>query len=154
MPVQISNTIDIPGFEKDLWQRLESALQWVGNDMVAAVRQYLDDEEINVDGGIKKSLHAEVQQMVGQLTMRIGPNVHYAIYRHEGTRPHWAPIDPIRVWVVKKLGFTGKEAEKVAFQVQWKIAHDGTEGKPFMLSVYKAYKPKIIDLLIHRIGLA
>lgn len=152
MTVQISNTINIPRAERDLFRRLESALQWIANDMVAEIKRYLDAENINVEGDIKKSLHGEVTRTVDRLVMQIGPNVQHALWRHEGTRPHWAPIGPLRNWAVKKLGFTGKEAEKVAYQIQWKIHKEGTEGKPFMLAVYKQYKPKIIRNLVARMG--
>lgn len=154
MTVQISNTINIPRAERDIFGRLESALQWIGNDIVAAIKRYLDDENINVEGDIKKSLNAQVDMQAGQIVLRVGPNVKHAIFRHEGTKPHWAPIGPLRNWVVKKLGFTGKEAEQVAYQIQWNIAEEGTEGKPFMLAVYQQYKPKIVRNLVARMGWA
>jgi len=45
-----------------------------------------------------------------------------------GTKPHWAPIDPIQDWVEHKLGVSPDESRAVAFMVARKIARDGTEG--------------------------
>lgn len=153
MSVQIQNTIDIPRAEREIFARVESALQWIGNDLVRRIKAYIDEHNINVDAQLKKSITAQVRRVLQEFTLQVGPNVYYAIYVHEGTRPHWAPLDPLRVWVVKKLNITGEEAEDVARRVQYKIARKGTEGRPFIEDVYTLYQPKIIPELIRRIGL-
>lgn len=47
----------------------------------------------------------------------------YAMFVHEGTKPHWPPLDAIEPWA-KRHGIP-------AFLVARKIATKGTEAKPF-----------------------
>ncbi len=56
----------------------------------------------------------------------MGTSVDYAVPVELGTKPHWAPIEPLVDWVQHKLGYTGEKAEKVARAVQFGIAHHGT----------------------------
>lgn len=154
MPVQIQNSIDIEGFEHDLDRRVRSALHYIGQDLVREIRAYLDRENVNVEGDLKKSINEQVERFVNEFQLRVGPNMQHGIFVHEGTRPHWAPIGPIRNWVRKKLNLIGDEVDAAAYAIQQKIADEGTEPVPFMLDVYKQYQPTIIPLLIQRIGLS
>lgn len=47
----------------------------------------------------------------------------YVDYVEKGTRPHWAPIGPLKLWAIRKFG-----DERIAYMVQRKIAARGTEG--------------------------
>lgn len=47
----------------------------------------------------------------------------YVEYVENGTRPHWAPIQPLKLWALRKFG-----DETVAYAVQRKIAQRGTKG--------------------------
>lgn len=51
----------------------------------------------------------------------------YARYVEEGTRPHWAPIAPLKLWARRVLGDEG-----AAYAVQRKIAQEGTDPQPFV----------------------
>ena len=56
----------------------------------------------------------------------------YSAYVEFGTQPHRMPIEPLKRWVKRKLGYKEKEAEKVSWAVWQKIAREGTDPKPFL----------------------
>lgn len=58
------------------------------------------------------------------LEMRVGTNVKYAIFVHEGTKPHWPPIDALRPWA-RSHGIS-------PFVVARAIARKGTKAQPFI----------------------
>lgn len=73
------------------------------------------------------------------------PADNYALYVHEGTRPHAAPFEAIQKWAERKSR-GGKDFQW--FPIWLKIAREGTEAKPFLTdaieSVQGQYK-QIID---------
>lgn len=46
----------------------------------------------------------------------------YANYVEFGTRPHWAPIAPLKLWAIRKFG-----DERMAYVAQQRIAFIGTQ---------------------------
>lgn len=54
----------------------------------------------------------------------------YALYVHEGTRPHYAPMEAIKKWAERKSR-GGKNFPW--FAIWLKIAKEGTEAKPFLI---------------------
>jgi hypothetical protein len=61
--------------------------------------------------------HLEVR---GQVTSALP----YILPLEHGSRPHWAPIGPLKLWVKRKLG----EPEGVAYAIRAAIAKRGTKG--------------------------
>jgi len=53
--------------------------------------------------------------------VRVWPTAGHAIFVRLGTRPHWAPIGPLKAWARVKLG-----DENLAYPVQRSIAKHGT----------------------------
>ena len=49
------------------------------------------------------------------------PTAHHRMFVWMGTRPHWAPIGPLKRWAAVKLN-----DEDAAYAVQWSIATEGT----------------------------
>jgi len=47
----------------------------------------------------------------------------YVWYVEEGTRPHWAPAAPLKLWAIRKFG-----DERIGYAVQRAIAARGTKG--------------------------
>lgn len=154
-------------FEGDIQGALERAVEAeltaFGEDVRAAVVAYLDEQGINVDGQLSRSVTHEVSREVDDIVVSIGPTAHYGLYRHEGTRPHWAPIAPLRDWVRKKLGIQATKTEedvafvtksgelvnfrakvnlqeKVARALQRKIAKEGTEGDPYLAVPFNLFR--------------
>lgn len=59
-------------------------------------------------------------------------NLQYAPFVEYGTRPHRAPIEPLRKWAHLKLNKSGKELERTAWAIWRKIATKGTEEKRYV----------------------
>lgn len=140
----------MPFEPKDIGKRIEGAVEEelavIGLEVVADAVEFLntpgdDGRIISMDGSLAGSMISETENEDGFVSVEIGPTAHYGLYRHEGTRPHWAPIEPLRYWVQKKLGITGeKDINSVARAVQVKIATKGTEGKPFLTTPFERHK--------------
>lgn len=76
-----------------------------------------------------------VTQQLARFAFSVGTNVKYAIYVHEGTKPHRAPYDPIKAWA-KRRGIP-------AYPVWLKISQKGTKANPFFERGTKAATPGI-----------
>lgn len=51
----------------------------------------------------------------------------YSAAMEDGTRPYWAPIEPLQEWARQKLG-----DESIGYAIQAKIAKYGIRAHPFM----------------------
>lgn len=49
-----------------------------------------------------------------------------------GSEPHSIPVEPLIRWSKRKLGKTGKEAERTAWAIRTKISQEGCEPHPFL----------------------
>jgi len=70
----------------------------------------------------------------------------YALYVHEGTRPHRAPMEAIKKWAERK----SRGGKNYNWFLVWKkIAEEGTEPRPFLTDAIEAtqnqYMPVIED---------
>ncbi len=99
----------------------------------------IERQKLEVSGFLKQSITSEVVDNVAT----IGTNMKYAAAVHEGSKPHWAPIDPLRVWVHMKFGLRGKEVEKTARAVQVSIAKKGTKPHPFFTNAFERWQNKL-----------
>lgn len=68
----------------------------------------------------------------------------YALYVHEGTRPHNAPMDAIRKWAERK---SRGGSSFPWFAIWLKIAKEGTEPKPFLMDAIDATKSQYLDII-------
>ncbi|MEP0004579.1 MAG: hypothetical protein ABJ387_03500 [Balneola sp.] len=148
--IEKRGNINMPADRKKIEDAIEAELYDFGQDLVATAVDYLERKNINMDGDIMKSVQAEVEKLKDDFRLQFGANVRHAIYVHEGTKPHWAPVKPIRQWVHKKLNLRGKELKNVTFLVRRKIAREGTKAKPFLAVAMRAH----INRLGGRIGQA
>ena len=55
----------------------------------------------------------------------------YVDYVEWGTRPHWAPIQPLKIWALRKFG-----DERIAYRVRATIARHGTRGAHMFLKAW------------------
>ena len=70
--------------------------------------------------------------------VRIGPNVDYAYYVHEGRSPGtFPPISAIRLWVERR----GIDADP--FVIARAIARRGIAGRPFLTDGLRAAEPQV-----------
>lgn len=80
-------------------------------------------------GGLRGSIFTELHGVPATRGQLISSSVYYAPFvergRLAGKRP---PSGPILLWVTRKLGKTGPEAQSVAFLVARKIGRSGTRA--------------------------
>lgn len=77
-----------------------------------------------------------------------GASAPYALYVHEGTKPHFPPVSALIPWVIRQLKVSAKDAPGVAYLVARKIAAKGTAPTKFLERPFlKATKG-----LSHRVG--
>lgn len=65
----------------------------------------------------------------------------YVDFVENNTRPHWAPIQPLKLWAIRKLG-----DERIAYAVQRKIAKKGTRGKHMFRNAWRSGKGQVISI--------
>lgn len=117
------------------WAHLQEVLTRYGEKAVELYRANLQESGRPASGALSESLHTEV--VVGDRAIGVDFHVlEYWKYIEHGTRPHWAPIAPLKRWVeVKPLLprplASGKlpTTTQLAYMVQHKIAREGTEGR-------------------------
>lgn len=75
--------------------------------------------DVRYRGELEKSFVVEVD--TSRLQVQIYPQAKHRMFVRMGTRPHWAPIGPLKLWAAAKLG-----DERLAYPVQWSIHEHGT----------------------------
>jgi len=86
------------------------------------ISKVIDFKGINDQGDLKGSVNTKVDQDGNTVQMEVGPDAEHAPYVQSGTRPHWAPIAPLKAWARRKLGDAS-----AGYAVQKKIAREGTD---------------------------
>lgn len=120
-------------FIRGLDQRLEGAvIRGLRSAAARGVSEVVDSiEKVKAvdSGGLRQSVRYERVDDGGDIIV----DAPHAAFVERGTRPHWPPEDPIRLWVARKLGITDdEENQRVAFLVRAKIAREGTPPRKFM----------------------
>lgn len=118
------------------WAHLLGVLDRYAERFIALYRENLEYAGRNASRALSDSLSYEVRTEARTIGVDISL-LDYWEYIEHGTAPHWAPIAPLREWVrVKNIAprplANGKlpTVNQLAHMVQWKIAQEGTEGKP------------------------
>jgi hypothetical protein len=151
----------------EIVQAVKSAMNGPGG-FTAVARENIKANDQIVTGQLRRATLGEVESEDNRVlgivrTEKYGPYVEY------GTKPHWAPIQPLLDWVQRRglgieyntarLGRDGKmkatrnkaktEAAQrsLAYAIQRKIARYGTEAKPFMASAVDAAFKKLLERL-------
>ena len=141
-PDQIMNKL-VPSVENALLE----GLLFIERKVV----EYFNKNNINVSGYLRNSITSEVRREAERILGIVGTNLKYAIYVHQGTRPHWPPVKPIKKWVMRKLGIRGADVPKVTFLVRRKISKEGTKAKPFFTFVFNQYQNRIAQIVASRL---
>lgn len=136
--------------QKKISDAIERELMAFGLLLEKTAKKYLADRNINVDNDLSRSIISEVERILEGLRLQFGANAKHGIFVHEGTKPHWPPVKPIRRWVVKKLNLRGREADSATWCIRKKISEVGTKAKPFLSVAVRAH----INKLGGRIGRA
>ena len=102
----------------DKWKEFTQAnFDTLGRRVAYLMRQEL--KSVKYTGATEQSVTHAVD--VGNMRVSIYPQTPQSLWIRTGTRPHWAPIEPLKRWAAVKLG-----SEKAAYKVQWSIARHGT----------------------------
>jgi len=126
---------------------------------VRRVVETIDEHKVIAWADLRKSISYEVRRMTNQWLVKIYSGVKHAVYAHEGTRPHFPPVNKIAKWVRKK-GIAGRwsvksrrrlgnkmkkydEDRQVAMMIARKIASKGTKGVRFFKFALKKLMPQI-----------
>lgn len=110
-------------------------------------------------GDLRKSVSYKVTRLLSDYLITCFTNTNYAVYVHDGTRPHFPPIEPIMQWVKRKrlsgsysikthdrIGNKSKqfdEDRQLAFMIARSIAKKGTKGLKFFDIALKQAWPMI-----------
>jgi hypothetical protein len=128
--------ISIPGWES-IQKAWKVAPNVVREEMIAATWQaemYLQREvseatPVGAHGLLRRSITAEEPQVLADGVLGVvGSSLNYVEAVELGTKPHWAPLQPLIDWVEAKLGVPAADVEGVARRIQLGIAHHGTPG--------------------------
>ena len=159
---------NIPALTKKIENIIEKFLRQVLLKIRADAVNILDHNKVNVSGETRKNIRTDVLKEIGRIigVTGVGENVPYAVYRHEGTKPHFPPLEPIQKWVVKKglvksnrgKALTSVKAMKsknadsyeaqvktIAFLIARKISKKGTQGLPFLQMAFNMNQRYIVE---------
>lgn len=81
----------------------------------------------------ERGMHSDIS--TDGLTARIGSSLKYALYVHEGTRPHYVPISAISGWARRHKIPVGA--------VQRSILRKGTKANPFLREAVEQTEDKV-----------
>jgi len=120
--------VDIERSEKQLEQIYETfwsdAVQWILDrsikKSIILLERYAIQETPTDQGRLRNDFHTEFKKSWGRL---FNPT-NYAIYVHEWTRPHYAPLDKITGWALRH--------SMKPWALRLSIARKGTKANPFM----------------------
>lgn len=98
---------------------IEKNLRTVGGSLARAMRKVL--EVVKYRGTLERSVSTQYSAEYPYYTIKVGPTAPHTQVVRTGSRPHWAPIGPLKEWARWKLG-----DESAAYAVQKSIAKKGT----------------------------
>ena len=105
---------------EQIWRAIvEPELRTLGGKMVEAMRVEL--KPVHYTGKLEESVRYVTEVKGKRIEMTVGPTAEHRFFVRYGTRPHWAPIAPLKAWAAVKLG-----DENAAYAVQRSIATHGT----------------------------
>ena len=143
-------------YEEFEFPELEKVLKDMGAKMREFMRNRLENHKpykTNASYGLSDSIQYLIEKDNQAYEVNISL-ADYWKYVENGTGPHWAPIKPLKEWVIvkpvlptvtqKKIKWTLKDGtvkektvsylptvDQLAYAVKWKIHEKGTEAQPF-----------------------
>lgn len=92
-------------------------------------------------GTLRESIHPETIIGVNKVMGFVVTPTLYGRIVEEGSRPHWAPIEPLKLWAKRKTG-----DERVAYIAQRAIARRGTKAWHMFREAWSRDKDKVNQL--------
>ena len=112
---------------------VEEVLDRYGQDLVQELRNALINKDAYASGQLDTMMDYDVERTADGYTLYL-VSPEYLKWLDSGTRPHWAPIEPLQRWVWSK-GIVPEErngklptVEQLPYMIQKGIAEHGTEG--------------------------
>lgn len=103
---------------------------------------------VGSSGELRKRIHVEQGSRAGVPAVQVKPGVFYAVFVHEGTRPHFPPLAPLEVWVRRKLKVKGeKKITRVARSIQYAIGQRGTDAFPFFRIAEDRHGNEVVQVI-------
>ena len=129
----------------------------IKEELIKEAKAVIDEKDVRATGDLRKAVDGEVTQETDSVIIEIFDSMFYSAYVHQGTKPHFPPLDPIARWVVRKGLSSGaikrrgslskqsheREIRSIAFLIARKIARKGTEGVKFFELALKQAEPNI-----------
>ena len=124
----------LEGVRRSVWVHIVRAASALQGAVVAATPV-----------GVSSALRGAWQVVYDEpaLTARVVNNMEYALPVELGRRASMPPVAPIRLWVVRKLGLSGDEAESAAWGIAKKKARTATPGQHFVERTWDVAMPII-----------
>jgi len=143
--------------KKHLYNAMESAMLDIAEEMRADMDDWLiqGDHVVGTTGAndLASRLFADAEWQGDELKGIVGSDVYYAVYFHEGTKPHWPPLNAITLWMMKKYNLKGDELMDAAKRVQLKIKKKGTNPHPFMRETFIDWQDRYERELADRVAM-
>ena len=131
------------------YKNLERVLDEFGKEFVRVLSRLITEEQGIASGNLLDTIESEgcfYRHENGHYTVYLG-HPDYFEYYDKGTRPHWAPIQPLKDWVeAKQAKQMLPQVEGLPYMIQWKIARDGTEAR----NVFDRAKQEVIPHFVDR----
>lgn len=140
---------------KSAWQQAPKLVKKELGAAIIEAELYLQREiqertPVGAQGFLRQSIFPEAPVNQGDVILGIvGSPLRYAESVELGTKPHWAPIQPLIDWVEQKLGIDAPQSTGVAKRIQYKIAHKGTQGA-FMFKEAFEFGKGTVDAIFER----
>lgn len=97
-------------------------------------------------GLLRQSITAEVLDVSQNITGRVSTPSPYGWPVETGSRPHWAPLEPLVLWARRKLGLSGLFAISAARRIRFKIAQKGTKAHWMFARAFRENKDRVRKL--------
>lgn len=149
--------------DERVWFPVHDAMSEGVQQVEDAAKDNLLDNESVAFGHLRASVASEVRVSASAIEGVAGTNLVYAQAVEKGSRPHWAPLQPLVEWVRikrlagsylvktrKRLGsrmMQQQEDRQMARAVQVKIARSGVRERPFLLPAFEAKKEEVFHLI-------
>ncbi|MEI6221183.1 MAG: hypothetical protein WCP97_00565 [bacterium] len=119
----------LKGKEQPIKQSLSTIVTVITIEAQNRIKEYAPHNTGQLKQGIQRTITTS-----SNITGKVYPSTAYAAPIEDGSRPHWAPIEPLKIWA-KQHGMK----ENAAYAIQKKIAKNGTKARPF-------FAPAIADV--------
>jgi len=124
----------IEGVRRSVWVHVVRAASALQGALVAAT-------PVGAVGALRGAWQVVYDEPT--LTARVVNNMEYALPVELGRRAKMPPVAPIQLWVERKLGLSGDEAERAAWGIAKKKAKTATPGQHFVERTWDVAMPII-----------